>query len=372
MSTLVQKTVEDICAALPAWTPFEEFANRSVFIGAIGFEDRSTSVFSDWAAKNPGGDCVLISYPTNQSENKLNHNTFCQLSSRNCIRPRELTYNRRTFLTDAVAQLAKIEEGKPIVLDISSMASFVLYPILEGLFTSRNEHFVTIVYTEAAVYYPDKNEWDRFWDSIEDRDLVQRAELLDRTYFQSKGEDEVFEHPSFIGTNPDSLPGMLVMVPNFAFHRTFHMVEHVCNQFSISKSQIHWILGRPPDKQANGWRRNAIYKLIGKPSNTLDSDTLDYKDIIINLHGLWERSFGSRSVYIGTLGSKAQHLGTFFFLKMHPEISLTLSEPSEFVANRFSTGIGRRWYAEFGSNTALGTELARWNRLEFAWDEPSE
>src|SRR3712207_8526259 len=53
--------------------------------------------------------------------------------------------------------------------------------------------------------------------------------------------------------------------------------------------------------------------------------------------------FPYTTLFRSTLGSKMQHLGTFLFLQMHPEVGLVLSEPNDFVAGRFSQGIGQVW-----------------------------
>jgi hypothetical protein len=67
------------------------------------------------------------------------------------------------------------------------------------------------------------------------------------------------------------------------------------------------------------------------------------------------------------VGSKAQHLGTFPFLVMHPEVGLELSEPKEFTASRYSSKAGAQWIVEFGPVKDLVGKLQSWNRIVFQW-----
>jgi hypothetical protein len=158
------------------------------------------------------------------------------------------------------------------------------------------------------------------------------------------------------------------MMPNFSFHRIFNMREYALGSLNIDRTDVQWIIGEPPNKQENGWRPDAVYKLCNQPNHCAYCCTFNYKDVFAKLQGIWEDNYTTRSLHIATLGSKAQHLGTFLFLLMHQEVSLLLSEPTSFVADRFSGGIGKLWQLEFGSIQDLTHGLQRWNRLDFVWE----
>ena len=86
------------------------------------------------------------------------------------------------------------------------------------------------------------------------------------------------------------------------------------------------------------------------------------------LEEIWETSYATHHVVIATLGSKMQHVGTFLFLQTHPEVGLVLSEPSNFVASRFSSGIGQIWLLDLGSIGELKTLLEARGTLSYEWE----
>lgn len=255
-----------------------------------------------------------------------------------------------------------------ILVDISSMASFVMYPVLRAILDAMPEQNLTIGYAEAQKYYPEQAEWESFWKTLSGKDIVGRAELFDMKYFQSTGAEQVYEAMSFVGRNPSELPGKLVMIPNFSFHRIFNMREFAMNNLNVEHSDVQWIIGKPPNDEENGWRPEAVYKLCNKPNNCEYCCTFNYKDVFAKLQSVWEENYSKRSLHIATLGSKAQHLGTFMFLLIHPEVSLLISEPTAFVADRFSAGVGKMWQVNFGQINALSEGLTSWKRLDFVWE----
>lgn len=96
--------------------------------------------------------------------------------------------------------------------------------------------------------------------------------------------------------------------------------------------------------------------------------TLDYKDVAGKLGELWAEWEGRHHMVVVTLGSKMQHFGTFLFLLAHWDVGLVLSEPGEFVADRFSTGIGASWIVDLGEIGELNKLVRRRGVLEFEWD----
>jgi len=248
------------------------------------------------------------------------------------------------------------------------MASFVMYPVLRAVVDALPERHLTIGYSEALKYYPERTEWESFGKTLSGKDIVGRAELFDNQYFQSTGAEQVYEAMSFVGKNPSEFPGKLVIIPNFSFHRVFNMWEYAMDSLNVDRTDVQWIIREPPNKEENGWRADAVYKLCNQPKNCDYCCTLNYKDVFAKLQAVWEENYSTRSLYIATLGSKAQHLGTLLFLLMHPDVSLLLSEPTSFVAERFSEGVGNLRQLSFGSIETLARALQGWNRLDFVWE----
>ncbi len=369
MATILARSFENLLGALPDWREIGTDAmNSDVCVMAVGFEDRTPALIEKWSEGSAKVGAVLIKYRTNQAENDRNLKAIRRRLSENSIPFEELDYDRRTIGARVARALGKMVKGTGVLVDISSMASFVLYPVLRAIIDAMPDQRLTIGYAEAQTYYPEKAEWESFWQTLSGKDLVGRAEMFDSQYFQSTGSEQVYEAMSFVGRNPNDLPGKLVMIPNFSFHRVFTMREFAMNSLNVERSGVQWIVGKPPNNEVNGWRAEAVYNLSGNPKICEYCCTFNYKDVFAKLQSVWEENYTKRSLYIATLGSKAQHLGTLMFLLLHPEVSLLVSEPTSFVAARFSAGVGKMWQVNFGQIAALSERLTRWNRLDFVWD----
>ena len=112
---------------------------------------------------------------------------------------------------------------------------------------------------------------------------------------------------------------------------------------------------------SNAWYANnlhhATYRLVS---------TLDYKQMIIELENKWSDIKYKYHITIGSLGSKMQHLRTFFFLTLHQEIGLWYAEPNKFDAKRFSKGEGSMWQIPFGSTKKIWNLLKRY--MTYHWE----
>ena len=97
--------------------------------------------------------------------------------------------------------------------------------------------------------------------------------------------------------------------------------------------------------------------------------TRHYKDMVRSLEEQWLEWHLERHLVVATLGSKMQHLGTFFFLKMHPEAGLIISEPSRFVAERFSKEVGPVWWSDFGCIEGLRKRVGEYGTLRYCWGD---
>jgi len=218
-----------------------------------------------------------------------------------------------------------------ILVDLSAMASFVFYPLMSVITDVAREAMLEICYAEAIHYFPEETEWNEFKEKFKNLDLVDRARLFDQYNFQSKGVENVFESLNFPGRN-DSQPTTLVVVPNFSVERVQRMLNFAADNYSVNREESEWIIGMPPDRPKNGWRYEALWELFNQPSRKRDACTLNFKDILHGLQEIWLETCETRSLVIASVASKAQHLGTFMFLKMHPEVGLVLSEPKQFTA----------------------------------------
>jgi hypothetical protein len=369
MAEIFQNDLSSVLAGLPAWDsePHDTFS-ADVLITAVGFEDRMPVLLKRWlASSGQKKRCILICYTTNSEDNMVNLKECRRLLDAAGIPYVEVKYQQNTLAVRVSEQVGKANSEVGVLVDISSMASFVFFPLFRALVDILEQKHLWIGYVEAEDYFPTVDEWQDFQQNLAEKDLVEKARYFDDQYFQSKGGDTIFECVAFVGCNPSQLPVKIVMVPNFSFHRIFNMREYAQRSYAGGRKETKWIVGTPPDREKNGWRTDAVYKLCNCPKNVVYCCTFNYKDMISKLQSMWEACYLEKSMCIAYMGSKAQHFGTFLFLLMHPEVALLLSEPREFVANRYSKGVGKQWFLDCGDPTEMTKRLRLWNCLSFSW-----
>jgi hypothetical protein len=373
MPNINSRGIGSIVAALPNWS-YDDNSVRTadVFVAAVGFEDRMPILLERWCLGAESKRlCILIRYATNISDNSVNWEKCRRILELAQIKMAEVQYDQRTLAVKIGERLGEAGCETGVCVDISAMASFVFFPVFHSLLTVLANRRLWVGYVEAEDYFPAKADWDSYEKSIEAKDLAERADFFETNNFQSKGAEAIYECVYFVGRNPDQLPVKLILVPSFSFSRIFYMRGYAERSYAISYSDTEWVIGRPPNQEKNGWRAEAVYALC-KPKRCSYCCTLEYKDILHRLHALWEESYLEKAMCIATMGSKAQHVGTLIFLLMHPEVSLLLSEPKEFIAKRFSVGFGTPRFLDFGKVADLKKLIREWNWLDFEWDEPRE
>lgn len=371
MPTIRDNTIDDLLLNLNDWAEYSPDNTSQLFISTVGFEDRTCVGFKLWA--NAGGssnrNALLIVYPTNPADNDRQIAKYTEAAQASRITTNEIQYKAASFYGEITATLRGVTDPRSIVIDISTMASYVFYPLMKAIYDSNIKANIQILYSEAEKYFPTIEEWDKFKESYARvEDLFERAKLFDEQHFQSTGVDNIYESPVFPGMNLDKLPGALIMVPNFSYERVQRMVNFASDRYtSNSSNDIFWMIGIPPDQAINGWRHDALWEMYGKPSEMVSVSTFLWKEMLQQLNLIWLSKQYQKAMMIGTVGSKPQHLGTFLFLKMHPEVGLILSEPKEYSAGRYTEGYKKVWSITLGDISELNEKLRTWNTLAFNW-----
>lgn len=371
MPTLHSRGIDDVLALLGDWVPFAERQEAQFFVGAAGFEERSPVAFERWcsAQRRTGSRALLLRYPMNVADNRPQVERFIAAASDAGVEVDWLDYERSTIDRQAWLRVVQADVQGDIVLDISSMASFAFYPLLTAVCYGAPGAKLTICYAEAQEYFPKKEEWESFQaDVAAVDDTAQRARLFDAQHFQSSGVDHVYESRYYHGANVDALPSRLIMIPNFSFERVNRMISFAENAYKADREGVEWVIGMPPDQAQKGWRHAALWEMFEKPQPCHPVCTLDYRDALVTLHRLWREKHLKESLVVATVGSKSQHLGTFMFLTMHPEVGLVVSEPTQFTASSYSEGAGEVRQVELGGIGGFMERLRSWSEIEFRWD----
>ena len=368
MPTIRDTRLEDVLGCLESWKPYSPTDSAEIFIAAIGFEERASACFVQWckSRKRLGGRVLLVQYVINLDDNAVQQTRFTLAAAEAGIQIVLIRYDHLSLYGEAIHFLSKTDKCSGILFDLSAMASFVFYPLMCAVANAAPSVRLEVCYAEATDYFPQESEWKAFNQKFKELDLVERARLFDDHTFQSHGVETVFESPNFPGRN-ENQPTTLVVIPNFSVERVRRMLSYASDTYSVNREASEWIIGIPPNREKNGWRHEALLELFENPSRKHDVCTFDFKEIILTLQQIWEANNESGSMVVAGLGSKAQHLGVFMFLKMHPDVGLILSEPKQFKASQYSSGVGKAWQLSIGRTDHLMEELQAWNKIVFSW-----
>jgi len=365
-----QRDMGDIINYLPGLKPFDKnyFKAEScgLFICTLGFEDRTSRVVKELSQSGLLRDAMLllICYPTNEGENAVHLPDF--ESAATAMRKLEkINYSRADFSHNMAAVLDELKPGARVIFDVSTCSSYVFYPVMKSLVDRRIE--LSIVYAEAAEYYPTPSEWSEVAVRAEQEGslFVKSFEEAD---FQSLGVEDVYPYSIFSEMNPGNRTSALIAVPNFSALRMSAIITRDRELNKTAFRNVVWVLGDPPSEE-NKWRIDALKRTNDlhnvNEENLVLASTLYYKDMMGSLEGIWLQRRYRFNLSIGSLGSKMQHLGTFFFLFLHKDIGIWLAEPKKFQAQRFSTGVNRLWQVDFGCMIELCRNLSSY--MTFGW-----
>ena len=371
MVEIQQIQIADIIARLPQLIPWDDKrvvgGQSTCLVVCAGFEDRATAI-----VKAVGSTSILhlivIDYPTNESDNAISSVLFNSISA---IKSTRILYNKSTFYQEfcvAIEAHATVD-GFKVVVDVSAMASYVTSRVFGAIWRKVANADVTVFYAEAEEYHPTRVEWEEFFKGITDpEENLSIASRYEELYFQSRGVGETYECDVFPGSNPGPLATELIAIPSFSLQRVKSMTTFAESRYNVSPRSIKWFLGSPPDKPKNGWRFDALAKLYNVRTGGFAVDTRDYRDILRRLDEMWLDSLmKERHLVVAGMGSKMQNIGVFLFLLMHRECGLLHSEPKEFLAKRYSNGIGPIWCLEFGMATKIAELLSSRHTLKFHW-----
>jgi hypothetical protein len=374
MPILHEVRVDEVIAGLPEIEPLDKDllsakGEQILLFAAAGFEDRARALISQHPAKT-WSDIILVRYPTNEADNEPTLQMFRGLVIQG--ERREIVYNRASLWGDLNEVIAKYNSGEGVraIVDISGMASYVIYPVLEVIRQKLPLATLGVVYVEADVYHPRKQAWDAFRNSIGDlSNPLEIAERYQRSEFESQGPTAVYGSQVFPGSNLDALATQLVAIPSFSLERMKEMLAYSEDQYNVVRDEVQWIFGNPPDRQRNGWRMEAQIELYCAKDDqrSIAISTRHYAEIVRVLDELWETVSIDRHIVIAAVGSKMQHIGIFAFLSMHREVGLVLSEPKEFIAKEFSNGIGPSWWLDFGQVNKMDSILGSRGELRYQW-----
>lgn len=368
---IIQRTkLVDVLASMPELETFRpELINKSksnCLVLAAGFEPRS-----DWLLDNSDlnqfDTVVLITYPES--------NTDFLGKAQDHRNVKTVLFDEKKLDNDLRNLLREISEGNDgainFMLDVSAMSSITIYSAMSALVDGDFEKDdLSIVYCEARSYRPLEEEWKRFLaDTAETTDTFEFAEAYCQEHFQTTGVSSVLEFPRFAGRNEGPSKTKVIAIPNFGLERMKAMLAHCEELYGAVSSDPYWIFGSPPSS-ANAWRLESLKRLYNSSLDSMNTtaSTRNYKELIRLLDDIYLKDRNVHYV-VATTGSKMQHIGTYFFLLMRPDVGLMLSRPEKYNVEGYSQEKGPQWHLNFGNLGEVKARLSKIDKLNFVWEK---
>lgn len=359
--------VNDMITLLPPLESHTEIrlGLRDVLIHAPGFEDRTMAIASGVLA-TPGTHLLLLDYRPFSASNRLQE-------VRNALLSQGVTdgnigileYDRfdpNDFEARFRLHLAKIGVTR-VVLDISTMSKLAILLSLSACQQLNLE--TTILYTEADVYGPSREEFEEARNKRE----IHRPSIQIFT-----GVHGVVRATSLASVAMQGQPTAALVFMSFNDALTQILLN------TVYPSRLFLINGRPPihswREQATAWIHDQVRREwpednpvrsetpAGVPVPERAVSTLDYRETVALLTELYWQLAPTHRVLLAPAGSKMQAVGCFLVKALHPDIHIEYPSPEGFLP-QYSAGVARRWMLRLGRIGTLLAEVAQRERRAF-------
>lgn len=295
------------------------------YIGAAGFEDRAFAVLNEAKQYKKTFEYIIgIEYEPRDTRNRKEE--FQQVAREVISQENNIewvTFDRKTpgEFDDALNLIRQIcSRGAHIFLDISAMSKMLILVLLDALRDINSS--LTIAYTEAKVYHPSPEEFERDFEEAKQKLPKRIPEFL------TSGVYGVVTTPALSSVATQGYPTALVGFPTFNHNLFLALLNEVTPQ------ELRIIEGEPLRDQ-NKWRLGAVKK-INESSYSLAKElpetvsTFHYDQTISQLEKLYEKYQYTHEFVIAPTCSKLQTVGVFFFKQMHPDVQIVYPTPKGF------------------------------------------
>lgn len=310
---------------MPLLPPIKHFDFRSVphirvYIAAAGFEDRATAVLDRCILENAMVEkAFLIEYkPHGDPRNRVSEfmDKLRQIgASVSCI-----AYDRRNpqeFQTRCLSLFRSIDSSE-VIVDISGMSKFLIMVVLQSLRKVQNE--LTIVYAEADIYHPTKEEFER--------ETKKSGTTPD---FLTTGVYDILTVSSLSSVSMQGYPILMLAFP------TFNHFEIAALHNEFSPQNMILLEGEPHEEQ-DKWRLQGIREVnknaLSSPDYASESkvlSTFDYRSNVEAFEEIYRRYSYSHKILVSPTGSKLQTLAVFMFKQLHPDIQIVYPITEAFI-----------------------------------------
>jgi RIO-like serine/threonine protein kinase/energy-coupling factor transporter ATP-binding protein EcfA2 len=329
--------------------------NYDLFIGAMGFEERTSKAcesllrlktnvnkavllefdryYDDTEKKREGYENILNNLTRGGSHRILN----APVDSEDHGFPQRLKKRLDTVISTT---------DPNIVFDCTSCPSLILSQTIAVLLDIGCN--LTILYSEAAKYYPTAEEYAAAQPQRYPIGLLGPYE----------GVGYVAQPTLLQGDDTGEHPVLLVLFPTFNSERTAEVLNN------IDPAERIWIFGEPHDLSCNEYRiemEKSYAATIMSPRDKWSLiSTFDYKNTLLALGGVYKKYHSNYRITIMPHGSKMQTIAVNLFAKAH-DTSLAFAMPKDYNPKRYSEGCSKVWAIQFGNtkDTMNKLRLAR-------------
>jgi len=342
-----EKMVNALPALQFAEKMIQEAANFDLYIGAMGFEERTSNGVAALLSRNAKvGKAFLLEfdmyYEATEKRRDKYEGFINRLTQGNPYRPINAPVGNPDplfpeRLKNALSAASAVYCPK-IIFDCTSCPSPVLSKCLGVLL--KYPCNLTILYSEAAKYYPSLDEW-------ESGQLKAQGGRVEGPF---SGIRFVEKPPSLQGDDIGERPVLLILFPTFNTERTSGVLAE------IDPAKRIWLIGEPHDLTKNSYRIEMAKTFAspimypGDPWTLLT--TFDYRKTMILLAGIYALHRFDHRFVVMPHGSKMQTLGVSLFATAH-QLSMVFAMPKVYKPDRYSEGCERVWAIPLGNTHDL-------------------
>lgn len=285
-----------------------------------GFEERAVSGLARICGSGRGEGVVvgLINYAPEVTENRKDE--LLKIGGRHRLKLAEFVYDRErpAGMGERLADFAKA--FRRVFVDISGMSRLLIVQTVASLLGAGNLR-VSIIYTTAKMYPPSRAQFEK---DLKDAQASPTASYL------SSGILDIAATPELGSVAMVGESVRLIAFPSFDPAQLTNVVQE------LQPTYVEYIHGKPPEKEADGWRTTAIRKLNSRILREVtgrehENSTLDYRETLETLFRVYaERSMFDRLVVAPT-GSKMQAVAVGVFRAGLHDVQIVYPTPQVFA-----------------------------------------
>lgn len=362
MAIVEQVDHHEVVNALPDFAVVERgvtYDDVDLVVTALGFEEATAASIRS-AINARVSRIAAIRYRTNPRENLQ----LCDASGSD-VEISVHTYGDQYFL-DTFSRLLGEYSDKKVLLDVTGMSSYLITCIL-NIACRKSDVRLSVSCTYPAKLGPDEETAQKVLGTIDEAaspEEVAIAYLQSTHRFESRGVDHVYESEFHAGGRAAGLPLKVLVIPSFGIERVRSMIEFCREEMSARVDVVEWLIASRANEV---WKRAVLKRCFVGEHDQVSTVDNRYQDTMNVLFPAWSRVHCSRHLAICNCGGKMQTIAVTLFAMARPDVSVVLSEPKEFVANKFSEGVGETTCADFGSSRELLERLQTVGDLRFRW-----